>query len=172
MQEIKITVRMRFSNMYDFLLHYNYKGFAGMFGPVFSILALVALFFSYSVLTRGQIVLLVLASLLFTVINPLLLMFKAAKQVKMNPTFKDSLVYTLNEEKITAKQNGEVLPIAWKDVKEVTETNRNMIVYLSKVRAFVLPKECIGDQLNEVRELITTAVKNGKVRLKKVEKMQ
>lgn len=170
MQEIKITVWIKLSNMYDFLLRYNYKGMAGIIGPVFSILAFLALCLSYSVLTRGQIVLLIIASLLFTVINPLLILLKAAKQLKYNPAFREPLVYTLTEEKIVVTQNKEVLPIPWKNVQEVEETHHNLIVYLSKVRAFVLPKENIGNQLVEVRELIRRSVKTGKVRLKKEEK--
>ena len=158
--------------MYDFLLHYNYKGFAGMVGPAFSILALGALLVSYSVLTKGQIILLIIASLLFTVINPLLLMLKAAKQIKLNPTFRDPILYTLGEDKVTVTQNEESVSIPWKDVVEVTETKNNIIVYLSKVRAFVLPKENMGDQLPKVKELISRAAKNGKLRLKKVEEKQ
>ena len=169
MQEIRFTVLMKFSNMYDFLLHYNYKGFAGMVGPVFSLVALGALCASYSVLTRGQIILLILASLLFTVINPLLLLLKAAKQIKLNPTFRDPITYILDDEKITVHQNEEQLPISWKDVREAEETRCNIIIYLSKVRAFVLPKESMGDQLPKVRELIRYSVKNGKVRLKNKE---
>ncbi len=170
MQEIKISVSMKFSNMYDFLLHYNYKGFAGMIGPAFSILALGALCISYSVLSKGQITLLMIASLLFTVINPLLIALKAAKQIKLNPTFRDPLFYTLDEEKITVSQNEESLPMPWKDVIEVMETRCNITVYLSKVRALVLPKEDIGTQLPEVKELIRRSVQHGKVRLKREEK--
>ena len=166
MQEIKITVSMKFTNLYDFLLRYNYRGIAGMVGPVFSILALGALFISYPILTKGQLVLLIIASLLFTVINPLLIMLKAAKQLKLNPTFREPLVYTLDDKLITVTQKEESLPIAWEDIQEVLETKHNLIVYLSKVRAFVLPKENIGDLLPQVRELMKASVKNGKVRLK------
>lgn len=172
MQEIKITVWMKVSNMYDFLLRYNYKGLTGMIGPVFSILAFVALCLSYTVLTRGQITLLIIASLLFTVINPLLILLKAIKQLKCNPSFREPFEYTLDKEKVIVKQKEETLPILWKDVQEVVETRVNIIVYLSKVRAFVLPKEDIGDRLLEVRELIHHCVQNGKVKLKKEEKQK
>ena len=76
----------------------------------------------------------------------------------------------MDEEKITVSQNEKSLPMPWKDVIEVMETRCNITVYLSKVRALVLPKEDIGSQLPEVKDLIRRSVQHGKVRLKKEEK--
>lgn len=153
MQEIKIKVSMKVGNMYEFLLRHSYKGVAGIIGVGFSLLALVYLCMNFGTLSDGKRVLLTFGALLFTVINPILIFFNATKQVKLNPTFKDELDYVLTEEEIKVIQKGQELALPWSEVQTVVETKRSIIIYLSKVRAFILPKDAMKEDTMKVREL-------------------
>lgn len=158
---------MKIKNMYEFLMRHAYVSVMGIASLAFSILAFAYLCINFSDMTKGKLVLLIIASLMFTVINPIWIYFTAAKQVKLNPTFKDTITYEISESGVKVVQGEEELPVEWNEVQKVVETNNSMIIYLSKVRAFVIPKEDLGDHRESVIELIQNAVDAKACRFKK-----
>ena len=157
-KEYNISVLMNTKYMYQFLMRHTYFSISGLIGICFSLAALVIFIFFNQTLTNGQKVLLVFGALLFTVINPLKLWISAMKQTKLNPMFQKPVIYSLKEEEIIVSQGEEVLPIKWEDVAKVIETKEVVTIYLSKVRAFVLPKEFYRDEVSSVKEMIQNKV--------------
>lgn len=166
MEQIKLTVKMETANMYDFLLHHSYASVGGIFGVIISGVAFLYLILNFNGLSDGQRVLLILGSLLFTVINPILLYTKAAKQVKLVPMFKEELEYVLSEDGVLVRQKEEELSTPWNEIQRVVETKKNIIIYVTRVRAFVLPKNAIGKQYNDVTCLIKTVLDKKNYKLK------
>ena len=166
MQQVKVKVEMTVKNMYDFLLRHSYCSVSGMIGVIFSISAIGVLIAKYPVLSNGQKILLIFGSLLFTVINPIAIYFSSVKQVKLNPTFRDELVYAIGDEGVTVQQNKQELLVTWSEVQKVVETRYNIIIYLTKVRAFVLPKENCKEQMVELKALIRQHVTGKACKLK------
>lgn len=158
MKEIKINVDMKVKNMYEFLMRHAYFSKVGVASLAFSVLSFVYLCINVSKVSRGQLVLLVIASLMFTVINPIWIYVTAAKQVKLSPTFKETITYEFGENGVRVVQGDEELPVAWEEVKKVVETRNNLIIYLSKVRAFVIPREELGDHREDLVALIENVV--------------
>ena len=109
---------------------------------------------------------LVLIALLFTVINPIYLLYKAAKQVKLTPMFLKPLNYVVNEQGILVSQETEKLLTEWEEVIKVTETKQAYYIYLSLTRSFLFPKEALGDQEQIFREILRKEVDSKKCRLK------
>ncbi|MDO5522032.1 MAG: YcxB family protein [bacterium] len=151
---MKITINMKVKNMYEFLMRHAYYSFIGIASLAFSILAFIYLCVNFSSLTTGKMIAFIVASLLFTVINPIWLYVTAGKQVKLSPTFKDELIYEINKEGIKVVQNDQELPIEWEDVQKVIETRNNITIYISRARAFVIPKEDVREQKDELKEMI------------------
>lgn len=167
MKEIKINVNMKVKNMYEFQMRHAYISFMGIASLAFSILAFLYLCLNFASMQTSQKVLLIIASLMFTVINPIWIFVNASKQVKLAPTFKDELIYELNENGIKVVQNDQELPIEWEDVQKIVETKNNIIIYLSRIRAFVIPQSDIKDKKDEVMELLKNSVDAKVCRLKK-----
>lgn len=167
MKQIKINVTMKVANMYEFLLRHAYSGFGGIGSLLFSLALLVYFIVGRQTLNQGQTILVIFGALLFTVINPVVILFNATKQVKLNPTFRDLLTYTLSEEGVLVEQSEQELLVKWEEVQKVVETRQSVIIYLTKVRAFVLPKYAIGEELSEVKTLIGEALDTQKCKFKK-----
>lgn len=163
---LKFSVTVKSKNMTDFVLHHNYTSAQGWIGIIISIGALVYLcinFSSMNMTTRG--VLLVIG-LLFTVINPSMLILKAKKQVADNPTFKTPINYTLAEEALVIEQGEQQSVIGWDQLRLIKESKHVLIVYVTKVRAFIWPKDQIDQKYKEISDLLIQKMGVSRVRLK------
>ncbi|HEX3021153.1 MAG TPA: YcxB family protein [Lachnospiraceae bacterium] len=158
-KEIKFSILLKVSDMYEFLLRHAYTSLAGLIGVGISLLALVLFFVG---LKDGSdvyqnILLLVIASL-FLIINPLQLRLKAKQQVLLNPMFTKPIYYLFTKEHINVRQNDEQLELAWKDVYKVVETKNLFILYFSRVTGYIIPKEQISDFKRDFIQLIVENV--------------
>mgnify|MGYP002511428393 CR=1 FL=1 len=154
MEEIRFSVTMKVKTMYRFLMHHGYAGMAGIINLMISGGALVLLIAGFGS-TAGSKAALAVVAALFTVINPLYLYYKAAKQVKLTPMFAKPLDYAVNDGGITVSQGEENLTVSWDELRRVVETGKDFYIYLSLTRAYIFPKEELGIQTDTFR----TAVK-------------
>jgi multisubunit Na+/H+ antiporter MnhG subunit len=158
-KEIKFSILLKVSDMYEFLLRHAYTSLAGLVGVGISLLALVLFFVGVKDGSDvyQNILLLVIASL-FLIINPLQLRLKAKQQVLLNPMFKKPIYYVFTKEHINVRQNDEQLELAWKDVYKVVETKNLIILYFSRVTGYIIPKEQITDVKRDLVHLIVENV--------------
>lgn len=167
MKQIKINVTMKVKNMYEFMLRDAYLGIGGVGSVVFSVAMAIYFFAAYDTLHGGQRVLVGIGALLFILINPLVILFNSTKQVKLNPTFRDMLTYTLSQDGVLVEQNNQEVLVKWEEFWKAVETPQSIIIHITKKRAFILPKYAIGDELKEVKELICTQMGQEKCKFKK-----
>lgn len=164
--EIKFSYQTKVSDMYRFLMQFSYHGIRGIINLVISIGALVLLFTGAA---GGEVfnkVLLILIAALFTIIQPILLYYKAAKQVKLTPMFQQPLDYVINDRGITVRLKEEEMVLAWEDIYKIVETKKDFYFYMSFNRAHILPKEVYVEQCSLIRDLIKKYAK-GIVKIKK-----
>lgn len=168
MQEIQFSVKMKVGTMYRFLMHHGYAGMSGVINLVISGGALVMLIAGVGESAASKAALGVVAAL-FTVINPLYLYYKAAKQVKLTPMFAKPLDYTINDAGITVSQEEEELTVGWDELRRAAETGKDFYIYLSLTRAYIFPKEDMSGQEEAFREAVRTHTKPAvcKYKLKK-----
>lgn len=153
-KEINMSIQLKVKNMYYFLLRHTYTSFSGLFGVFLSIGALVLLATTYQSNDSFRNVLLVLVAVIFLIVNPIQLWLKAAQQVKMNPMFQKPLYYYLSETGILVKQEEQELSIAWEDIVRVIETKKYIILYLSRVHAYIWPVTEMDNQHEQVKEML------------------
>ena len=85
-------------------------------------------------------------NLLFTIINPVMLYFKAKKQILLNPIFKNEIVYQFNEEGIEVCQGETTAAVAWEQIFKVIVTRKLLLIYTSKIHASILPLDQIEQE--------------------------
>ena len=110
---------------------------------------------------------LVILALLFTVINPVSLLYKAARQIKRTPMFSKPLEYRFDSKGFSVSQEGSSDSAEWGAVIMLRETGKSIILYMGAAHAMVLPKREIGEQLSELKTLIRTALPELGKKLKK-----
>jgi len=166
MEPIKFDVEITKENLSSFLLYHNYTHFNGIFGIILSLLAIVYLIYDFNQLDTTKILILAVVAVLFTIVNPLMLRQKAGNQIKRNDTFKAPITYEIKAESFTLSQGDQQSEISWKDVVKVRDSGKIMIIYISKIRGFIWPKDQLGNDYLKVVEVLREKVDGDKIKLK------
>lgn len=147
--KIEFDVKMTTSKMYDYMLYHTFRSFAGIMGEVVGIM-LVACFFA------AHKPLYLIAGIIVVFYLPISLYINAKKQVMLNPVFKETLHYTLDEEgiSITVGENSDAQK--WTDMHKAVSTGKSLIIYTNKINACIFPKEDLGEKLPDVIRMIST----------------
>lgn len=152
--KLSFDVQMKTAYLFDFLFQHSYHGLYGVFNFGLSLLAIVLLIHGSGKDNIVATAALAVLALLFTVINPLLLYRKAARQMKRTPAFQKPLTYELAEEGLTCSQEGERAVSEWESVVLIRETGVNLILYFGAANAVVLPKAEFSEHVGEVKEML------------------
>ena len=82
--------------------------------------------------------------------------------------FQKPLQYEITEKGISVTQNGESAENTWDHIMRVVSTSKSLVIYITRVRAIILPKESMGDDYPAVVELISKNVPAKKVKIRHV----
>lgn len=166
-KDITFSVQMNTGYLFDFLYWHSYHGVTGIINYALSFAGIAALASGFGKGNVAVTVMLLLLALLFTVINPLSLLYKAARQTKRTPMFAKPLQYKFDEKGFSISQEGRTDTAEWESVVQIRETGKNIILYLGAANALVLPKKEIGEQLQEFKGLLYKALPDQSKKLKK-----
>lgn len=153
--DTKITANI----LYDYMLHHTYGTASGLIGSIVGALFLLV-YFSY-----GNILHLA-AGLILLLYLPCSLYLRSLKQVKMSPAFQKPLHYEMTEEGIRVSQGEQSQLQKWEDIQKAVSTGKSIIVYNTKVNAWIFPRRDMGEMTPKVIEMISTHMKPEKVKIR------
>ncbi len=104
---------------------------------------------------------------LFLVVTPVSLKGKAKTQVQRTKMFQKPLEYELSEEGVTVRQGELEVTDKWEDFSKAVSTNRAVILYVTRMRALIFPRESMEEQYEAAVKMISTHMppKNVKIRV-------
>ena len=105
---------------------------------------------------------------IFLIGNPLHLKARAAEQVMRSPMFQKPISYELNEEGIRISQDEQSVLNEWGDFRKAVSTGQSVIIYVTKVRALIFPRESLGEQYAAAVQMISTHMPAKKVNIRHV----
>ena len=150
-KEYSITIQVK--DMQHFVLRHMYSSFAGWFGVLISVVAFVMVGIGWNSYGNFEKIALIILGLLFTVVQPVQLMLKAKRQVISQEMFKTPLIYNICKDGIVVSQGETKVSVVWNDIYKVKQTSKAVFIYTSPVRAFIFPKNQLGD-VNEFMSFI------------------
>lgn len=162
---IKFEVKMTQKIMYNFLLHHAYNSISVLITNVFGVLAAVL---GVTMLSEdaGKGIMYLLLGVVVIAYTPLSLYLSAKKQIKLSPVFKEAITYTFTEEGLTSSQNQTTTEAPWNTMVKAVSTSKSIIIYTGRNRATILPKEAMGEQYENVLQMISTHMEPSKVKIK------
>ena len=163
---VKFSVQMNQKYMYDFFLYNTYTKITGIMTPILGVIALLMSIRTW--ITSGFTMAMptMLIAVLFLVINPMTTKSSAKMQVKNTPMFQKPLEYELDGNGITIRQDDAQALNKWDEIAKIVSTKKCVLVYMNRVRALVLPKECMGEQYEAAIEIMRTHVPAKKMRIR------
>ena len=156
MGKFKFATQITVMDMYRFQLRHSYLCVSGFIAILISLACFVILFFTHDDNLYTSNTLIFLGGMLFTVIQPFMLLWKSYKIIALTPTFRAPLNYEVDEEGVHVSQNEETADLPWENVIKVIETKTQLVIYNSPKNGFILPKKQIGKEvdINELKNFI------------------
>jgi len=165
---IKFQVQMTDKYMYDFMLYHNYTHASGLMSAIAGVLCF-AVFLTK--VTGGDVqssIVWLMCSILMLIINPHNMKSRAKMQVKNTPMFQKPLEYELTENGVIVRQDEQSEMITWEDFTKAVSTGKSVLLYIGRIRAIIFPKECMGEQYEEVLKMIHTHMSPKKVKIRHI----
>ena len=166
--EVKVSMKQELKDLYGFLMFHIYSSPAGILGLFISIGGFVGFAYMLTLKNTNPMFLgaLFMIGLMFTVIQPLLTRSRAKKQIKQNEEkSQDVLEYVINKSGIEVTQ-GELRGFSsWDEIVRIESTKKLVMLYTSKVHAYVIPKRFLEEQMDTFIELVKENCQAGYIKL-------
>lgn len=152
--EVKAKVQLTTKEMYEFLMRHTYSSMSGFIGLILSIGGFVGFFYMLGMPDASLLYLgaLLLTGLLFTVVQPLMVLKNAKKQAKFYE--KESLEYIISKKGIDVRQGDKTGFSSWDDITKITSSKNIIVMYTTRVHAYVIPRTAIGDQADTLKTIV------------------
>jgi len=163
---IKVNVDMKEEYMVEFLLHHTYTHYSGIIGLIVGVLATAM---GISTIIQGEFQAswpMFLIAVLFLIVTPVTTVNRAKQQVQKSEMFKKTIEYEFSEKGVTARQGKTSAENTWEEFMKVIETRKSVILYVTRLRAIIFPKACMGDKYDEVVKIIRTYMPASKVKIR------
>lgn len=163
---VKIEVKMLPKYMCDFMFYHQYTHLSGLLGIG---VGLIALGLGITTLLDGDAqaaMPMFLVAVLFLVVTPMTTRSRAKMQVEKSDMFKKPLQYEFTEEGVFVRQDELEVLNKWDEFTKAVSTKKSVVLYITRVRAIIFPKECLGDKYDDVVKMIQTHMSPAKVKIR------
>lgn len=169
--QINAEVLVSSEQLYRFNLYHCYCNSSnGIFGIVLGIVCIVYAFLANKVLGNVNTTIVALLGIIFLIYNPVSLFVRSKNRYLNNDALKKPLEYCFDEKGFIISQNGQSEDMEWSDLYKVKETKDCIYFFFTRIHANIVPKQCLGNNLDTVIALINSNVVGRKNKLKKEHK--
>lgn len=165
---VKIDVVMKTEDMFRFFMRHTYYSASGIFGLAVGVGAIALIISGLMKDNIFGIVMLCVIAAMYTIVNPVTNYMRAKKQVKEMNLSGEPYVYTFGDAGIKVQQGAQYVPLKWAQVIKGREGKTSYYLYLGTNRAFVLPKECMGEERQHFVDIVTKNAPEGRIKFKTV----
>lgn len=107
-----------------------------------------------------------LLPLFYLAILPMALLIRAKGMWKKESYFQGKFKYRFDDKGIFAESGAGKGLVKWKDITKAFQTRDDLLFYVSKTQAFIVPKYALGDhQVKEMLEIIEKNLEESKLQL-------
>ncbi len=146
--EFEITITEK--DMYRFNLYHAYHGFQGIIATVVGIWVLIMAVLTFGKVTPMYTALYAVFGVVFLVYVPGSLYLRSKSQIASSKVLRQALRYRIDEDGVHVSQGEETADLGWKQIYKMVSTKSNLLIYSSRVNAYVIPRDAIKEQYETV----------------------
>lgn len=103
-------------------------------------------------------------SAIIIIVMPLSIYYSAKSNYKTNARLQEKIAYEISDELIRITGESFNSEMTWEKTYKVLELKNWFLFYQNKLVANIIPKECVGNQTQELREIINRQNINSKLK--------
>ncbi|WP_075721269.1 YcxB family protein [Roseburia sp. 499] len=162
----EFDVSITSKDMYRFNMYHAYHGFQGIFATVIGILVLVVAGATFGKIDTMYTVLYAVFGMVFLVYVPVSLYMRSKQQILSSEVLRQALHYKVDEEGVHVSQNDQTADLLWNQIYKVVSTKSNLLIYSSRVNAYVIPRATIGADYETVAKLAEKHLEKYRLKLR------
>ncbi|MGN0290450.1 MAG: YcxB family protein [Lachnospiraceae bacterium] len=163
-EEFDVTLKKE--DMFRFNMYHTYHSFQGLFSIAMMIFVIGIAVYTWGELSPMYSVICILMSIVIVCYIPLNLWIHAKIQLERTEALRNTQHFTIDEKGITISQNGEEATLEWEKIYKVVETKSSVLVYSSRVNAYVFPKRDMGTSFEGVCTMMREHLESYRLKLK------
>ncbi|MGN0317918.1 MAG: YcxB family protein [Lachnospira sp.] len=164
-EKIEFDTQVNARDLFDFKVYHYYHSSGGIFGTLFGIIAVVICVISVGRTNISYTLMMGLFAVMFTVYPPISMLLKSRQQVKKG-IFDKPVHYSVTKEGITLSQEELSENVGWDEIYKIKFTGKSLILYISALRANVLPLRNLGDKAKDFVSLAKQELQPFQVKVK------
>ncbi len=164
-ETFQFHIQMKAKDLWKFSMYHSNKGYLGVFNVLFTLASLYLLVTKWSDTGTAYRLMLLVCAMMFTVWQPGILFLKALKQAG-NDRLKAAMDMAFDKKGFTVSQGDQSMEVTWDQVTRVARIPGIYILYMSSIRAYLLPDQILGDEKETFAEFLREVLP--KERLKRV----
>ena len=163
---IEFDIKLTSKDMYRFNLYQTYTGFQGWFSIIFSIVILALSVITYGDVTLNYTLLYAAFGIIFLVYMPVSLWMRSKRSLAASEVLRNTLHYEVGEKGCTVSQGEASAELLWEQIYKMTATKSNVLVYSSRINAYVIPREQLGDKYADLAKIANEKLPKYRVKMK------
>jgi hypothetical protein len=164
MVEFDITLKPK--DMYRFNIYQVYSGFTGWFSIIVSIFMIGWSVYSYGRVPVGYTVLYIIFGIIFLFYMPINLMIRSKTALASSEVLRNALHYKVDEDAIEVSQGEASSRLEWDQIYKLVATKNNVLIYSNRTRAYVIPRDQLGDKFAELKAIAEQKLPKYRLKLK------
>ncbi len=150
---IEFDITLSSDDMYRFNMYQTYSGFHGWFSILFSILIFVVAGTTYGKVETMYTLLYVVFAVIFLFYQPVSLFLRSKHSLAASEVLRRPLHYAVGEQGFTVSQGEESAVLPWGQIYRMVATKSNVLVYSSRIHAYVIPRAQLGEAYGPLARL-------------------
>ena len=142
--EFQVTITDK--DMFRFNIYHAYHGFQGIVATMAGIWALITAGLTYGKVELVYTILYIVFGIVFLFYVPGSLYLRSKRQISSSEVLKNALYYRIDEEGVHVSQGEQTADLQWKQVYKMVSNKNQLLIYSSRVNAYIIPKEAVAHQ--------------------------
>lgn len=164
--KVSFDTQINPKELFRFNMYQTYTTAQGPISIALAVLVFVMAGVTFSNRMAGYGALYLALGVMFLVYIPLTLWTRAKQTLKKNQVLAGVLHYTISEEGVGVAQGGDSGLLPWTDVYKIISTKRQVLIYSSRVNAYIIPRDRLGGQYEALKSLVQAQLPPYRVRMK------
>lgn len=146
--EFEVTITDK--DMYRFNIYHAYHGVQGILATLVGVWVLITAGLTFGKVGMMYTVLYLILGVVFLVYVPGNLYLRSKRQISSSEVLKNALHYRIDDAGVHVSQNGQTADLEWKQIYKMVSSKNQLLIYSSRVNAYVIPKEALGEQYQTI----------------------
>ncbi|MCC8168443.1 MAG: YcxB family protein [Clostridiales bacterium] len=163
---IEFDVQLSDKDLFRFNMRQAYTGLQGWISVVFAVVVFALSIEGFRQGAYGSAAMYIVIGIFVLLYVPLELRRRAKRTFKKDEVISGKLHYSFSDKCILVRQGEESAELPWDSVYKVVSDKHQLLVYSSRINAYVIPRDQIAEQYDAIRELAVKVMPSHRVKLR------